>query len=192
MKCLIIDHNKGIWRKTWRNVILVNLYPPLLKGRNNNLYQSSNVHMIPDEDWKFQCEWQCWNIGVYDFVDIQKLKIRSVRNSAELTSCTARKYRHWNLSNTSTNQSIALSCEQSQIVKLVVLTNANQWNLANTDEKLNKFNTLSSEQSQSVKLVMLANAKRWNLTNTVEKLNKSNAPWEPKRSGNPVATVEWL
>ena len=111
---------------------------PCLKGRNNNLYQSSNVHMIPDEDWKFQCEWQCWNIGVYDFVDIQKLEIRSVRNSAELTSCTARKYRHWNLSNTSTNQSI---------VKLVVLTNANQWNLANTDEKLNKFNTSSSEQS---------------------------------------------
>ena len=139
-----------------------------------------------------QCEWQCWNIGVYDFVVVQKLKIRSVRNSAELTSCTARKYSHWNLSNTSTNQSIALSCEQSQIVKLVVLTNANQWNLANTDKKLNKFNTLSSEQSQSVKLVMLANAKRWNLTNTVEKLNKSNASWEQKRSGNPVATVEWL
>ena len=30
MKCLIIDHNKGIWSKTWRNVILVNLYTPLL------------------------------------------------------------------------------------------------------------------------------------------------------------------
>ena len=28
MKWLIIDHNKGIWRKTWRNVIWVNLYPP--------------------------------------------------------------------------------------------------------------------------------------------------------------------
>ena len=30
MKCLIFDHNKGIWRKIWRNVILVNLYPSLL------------------------------------------------------------------------------------------------------------------------------------------------------------------
>ena len=37
-----------------------------------------------------QCEWQCWNIGVYDFVVVQKLKIRSMRNSAELTSCTVR------------------------------------------------------------------------------------------------------
>ena len=104
----------------------------------------------------------------------------------------ARKYRHWNLSNMSTNQSIALSCEQSQIVKLVVLTNANQWNLANTVEKLNKSITFSSEQSQSVKLVVLANAKRWNLTNTVEKLNKSNASWEQKRSGNLEVLVEWL
>ena len=31
MKCLIIGHNKGIWSKTWRNVILVNLYTPLFK-----------------------------------------------------------------------------------------------------------------------------------------------------------------
>ena len=30
MICLIFDHNKGIWRKIWKNVILVNLYPSLL------------------------------------------------------------------------------------------------------------------------------------------------------------------
>ena len=30
MKCLIIDHNKGIWSKTWRNIIFVYLYPALL------------------------------------------------------------------------------------------------------------------------------------------------------------------
>ena len=29
MKCLIFDHNKGIWRKIWRNIILVNKYPSL-------------------------------------------------------------------------------------------------------------------------------------------------------------------
>ena len=27
MKCLIIDHNKGIWGKTWKKFTLVNLYP---------------------------------------------------------------------------------------------------------------------------------------------------------------------
>ena len=103
----------------------------------------------------------------------------------------ARKYRHWNLTNY-VNKYIAVSGGQSQNGKLVVFTNSNKWNLANTVKKLNKSITFSSEQSQSVKLVMLANAKWWNLTNTVEKLNKSNASWEQKRSGNLVVVVEWL
>ena len=140
-----------------------------------------------------QCEWQCWNIGVYDFVVVQKLKIRSMRNSAELTSCTVRSSQIQTLKSYKyVNKSIAFSSGQSQNSKLVVLPNANQWNLANTVEKLNKSIAFSSEQSQSVKLVVLANAKRWNLTNTVEKLNKSNASWEQKRSGNPGVLVEWL
>ena len=45
MICLIIDHNKGIWSKTWRNVILVNLYPSLYHSPQNDRLQSSDVQL---------------------------------------------------------------------------------------------------------------------------------------------------
>ena len=62
------------------------------------------------------CQCQCWNIDVHDFVVVQKLKSRSMRNPAELTSCTVRSSQIQTLKSYKyVNKSIAFSRWQSQI-----------------------------------------------------------------------------
>ena len=164
------------------------------KGTNINL--QTKFKCLCDSRWRLKIASASGSAGTLVFMILllfrnSKLDQWETLLSWPVVQFAARKYRHWNLTNY-VNKYIAVSGGQSQNGKLVVFTNSNQWNLANTVKKLNKSITFSSEQSQSVKLVVLANAKRWNLTNTVEKLNKSNASWEQKRSGNPGVLVEWL